>query len=292
MTSKSVAGSKYVAGSLQIPGTKVEVGRLGLGCARLFAEAEMRMSAQIIETALAAGIRHFDTAPSYHQSEDVLGSVLAGVPDVTLTTKVGMPRTDGAPHPLSVLYRRAVRPALAHAPRLKAALLGLRHHRPPGQLLPHAGARRRLARDEIVRSLEDSLRRLRRDNVDLLLVHEPDDILVDEEVGAVLSELQRSGRTGAFGLAWDRIVHAPVHFGQIIQSRYDTSVEGVSPADRGLRIFHGVLRYGGDGENHARGRRPSDRVRDVLMRNPGAGVIFSASSPGQVREVAEACAKG
>ena len=278
--------SQCVAGPLHIAGTTLNVGRLGFGCARLFAGSEMRMCARLIETALAAGIRHFDTAPAYGQSEDVLGNVLAGIPDVTLATKIGIPRTEGTPHPLSVLYRRTVKPVLAHTPRFKAVLLGLRRRRAP----PQASTRTILTRDEIVSSLEDSLRRLRRDKVDLFLVHEPDDFQVDEEVGAVMAELQRSGTIGAFGLAWDRIVPAPMYFGQVIQSRYDKSVEGLLPADRGLRIFHGVLRYRGKTEDGKYGQRPSDRVRQVLERNQSAGVIFSASSPTQIREVAEACA--
>jgi len=76
--------------------TGVEVTILGLGCAylardksargRLGSEAHARA---LIEAALEGGIRYFDTAPNYFQSEDRLGEVLAPMRDqVFLATKL------------------------------------------------------------------------------------------------------------------------------------------------------------------------------------------------------------
>lgn len=73
---------------LLISGSRIIVTRLGLGCARLLGGRETNSSAKLIETALRAGIRHFDTAPA-HGSEDVLGEVLAGSSEASITTKVG-----------------------------------------------------------------------------------------------------------------------------------------------------------------------------------------------------------
>ena len=55
--------------------------------------------------------------------------------------------------------------------------------------------------DAIRRSVEASLRRLRRDRLDLLLQHRPDAATPDEVVAAVAADLILEGKVGAFGLS-------------------------------------------------------------------------------------------
>ncbi|MBI2941581.1 MAG: aldo/keto reductase [Chloroflexi bacterium] len=112
--------------------TGLEVSALGYGVAwvsRLGGVAR-EDARRAVRRALELGITHFDTAPSYADSEEVLGYALAGVPadSYSVSTKVG-----GRPQPFD--------------PRDKAALR---------------------------RSVEESLRLLKRDYVDILMVHEPD----------------------------------------------------------------------------------------------------------------------
>ena len=59
---------------LKIRGTEVAISQIGFGCARVYGGHETKASARLIEAALTAGIRHFDTAPSYGfgESEFVL----------------------------------------------------------------------------------------------------------------------------------------------------------------------------------------------------------------------------
>jgi aryl-alcohol dehydrogenase-like predicted oxidoreductase len=60
---------------VKVAGSTVIISKIGFGCGRIYAGSEIRSSARLIEAALTAGIRHFDTAPMYGlgQSEDVLG---------------------------------------------------------------------------------------------------------------------------------------------------------------------------------------------------------------------------
>jgi aryl-alcohol dehydrogenase-like predicted oxidoreductase len=82
-----------------------------------------------VQRALELGVNWVDTAPSYADSEEVLGLALSGVTQpYYLSTKLG-----GRPQPFD--------------PKDKAALR---------------------------RSVEESLRLLKRDHIDLLMVHEPD----------------------------------------------------------------------------------------------------------------------
>src|SRR5215470_7412083 len=133
--------------TLPVSGSKMSITRVGFGCARLFAGSEFKASTRLIEAALDRGIRHFDTAPSYGggQSEDVLGTVLAGVQGVTIATKVGISRPNGVPRPYSgrVLYRRFARPIMARFPRTKAKLLQLVGRRSAGLASRDPGSPRR-----------------------------------------------------------------------------------------------------------------------------------------------------
>jgi len=110
--------------------TGLQVSELGLGglfVSRFGSEREQASAA--IHRALELGVNWIDTAPGYHDSEEVLGLALAGVDQpYYVSTKLG-----GRPQPFD--------------PRDKAALR---------------------------RSVEESLRLLRRDHIDVLIVHEPD----------------------------------------------------------------------------------------------------------------------
>lgn len=110
--------------------TGLEVSLLSLGglfVSRLGGSREEAIRA--IRRALELGVNYLDTAPTYLDSEEVLGEALEGVKQpFVLSTKLG-----GRPQPFD--------------PRNAA---------------------------ELRRSLEESLRLLRRDYVDILLIHEPD----------------------------------------------------------------------------------------------------------------------
>jgi hypothetical protein len=218
------------------------------------------------------------------ESETVLGEVLAGIPDVTITTKIGIPRpsADTAPHLVQIAYRRFVRPALSYFPGLKSKLLKFADRRSPPVTYDRALQRpRTLTRGEVLRELEDSMKRLKRDRLDLYLLHEPDQFSSSDELSELFEELKRARVIGAFGLAYGRTAEAAPNFGSVIQSRYRSDLRLPSDTSR-TRIFHGVLRYGWN-EIRDRSGGPSKYLKEVLEDYPDATVIFSASSPGQIR---------
>ncbi|HEY3236352.1 MAG TPA: aldo/keto reductase [Polyangiaceae bacterium] len=146
--------------------TDIEVSRLGLG--GLFVSkfgGDRAGSIQAIQRALDLGINYIDTAPTYGDSEEVLGEALAGTGrQLVLSTKIG-----GRPEPF-------------------------------------------LARDRscLLAGIKGSLQRLRRDRVDILMIHEPDrpgqydwwDDLVTPRgpVLDLLQELKRDGMVRAIGI--------------------------------------------------------------------------------------------
>ena len=271
-------------GSVAVQGTGVTIARLGLGCARLFGGSEARASIRLLEQALAAGFGHFDTAPSYAygQSEAMLGEVLGDVPGVTITTKVGL-STAGAPSHAGTYYRRFLRPLLARAPALKAALLMARER--PVEQLSHT-PRRILGSDEIEASVAASLARLRRSRIDILLVHEPDQFVIDGALQERFEALKRGGTILAYGLGYGGIATHEGAFGQVLQRAYDPAapVPITAAAAAPTAIYHGVVRH--------RGPLPvGEAVRAVLHSDSDAALLVSASSPLQIRDLARQVAQ-
>lgn len=141
-----------------------------------------------VQRAWAVGIRHFDTAPyyGYGLSETRLGAALAGIArgDYSLSTKVG---------------------------RL---LLDTDESHPAGNDGFAVSGHRAVfdySRDGILRSVESSLRRLRTDHIDILLLHDIGALTHGAQHPAILrqaldealptmAELRRQGVCGAIGL--------------------------------------------------------------------------------------------
>ena len=272
---------------VQIAGSNVRISRIGFGCARLFAGVEARDSRRLIETALSVGIRHFDTAPAYGNSESILGEVLAGVPDVTVATKVGIPHTVGAAHnPARILYRKVARPIFSRMPGTKARLLKVfGRNREGSDAADYLRLRRQLTHDVVMRSLEESLRRLKRSRLEVLLIHEPDQFEIDDKLSELFDTLKHDAIMGAFGLAYGRVADMAQEFGTVLQSCYSQNSSD-DPETRCTRILHGVLRSGWHLRNSAgRGETAGDYIKAILQRRPNIAVIFSASSRQQVRNV-------
>ena len=78
-------------------------------------------------------------------------------------------------------------------------------------------ARRILTRDEILNNLEESLKRLRRDRIDIYLIHEPEQFLLNKELEEIFEDIRRQKLIGAWGLGYDCPVPEGPNFGQVLQ---------------------------------------------------------------------------
>jgi aryl-alcohol dehydrogenase-like predicted oxidoreductase len=148
-------------------------------------------SVKIIHAALDAGINFIDTADVYSQgeSETIVGEALANGKrdDVVLATKVNIQ-------------------------------MGVPIDAPAGT--KGDPNRRGNSRRWIVREVEDSLRRLNTDWIDLYQVHRPDPHTDIEETLSALSELQREGKIRAFGSST-----FPAH--QMVQAQWVSEQRGL-----------------------------------------------------------------
>lgn len=202
--------------------------RIGFGCGRLAGGAATRESAALLEAALALGITHFDLAPSYGLglAENVAGEVLAGNPDVTIATKVGIGRPGNAG--LKSLARQVLKPLLRATPALRARLARQ----------AQAGAdRNQFDPASVTASVEDSLKRLRRDCVDALLLHAPDPTDLTPTLSETLLAMEAQGRVRTLGSSSNGDVDTVAPFGVLTQCRWNPAAPAPAPS-----IVHGALR--------------------------------------------------
>jgi aryl-alcohol dehydrogenase-like predicted oxidoreductase len=136
------------------------VSRVGLGCNNFGRRIGLDQARAVVDAAIDEGVTLFDTADSYGDSEQILGTVLDGRRDqVVVATKFGWD-------------------------------VG-------GANGPDWGARG--SRRYIRRAVERSLRRLRTDWIDLYQLHRPDGVTPMEETLAALTELVREGKVRYVG---------------------------------------------------------------------------------------------
>jgi aryl-alcohol dehydrogenase-like predicted oxidoreductase len=279
--------------------------RLGFGCGDLYGGERRASSAQLIEAALDVGVRYFDVARLYGNgtAEDVLGEALAGVRDqVVIASKAGI-------LPWSMLT----------SDRVKTKATTLAH-----KVLPFipAGrpARERYGAfrpDELRRSVEHSLKALRTEYLDLLLLHEcqlPD--ATSQETLSLFERLRAQGKVRRFGVATDfpttvRILEAAPGTFDAAQFPSDALNGNVSRLPRswtGLTVTHSALKsalpalaaVAADPARAAAWREAvgvplEDRsalaellLQDALAANPGGVTLFSTSRPERVREAVAA----
>jgi predicted oxidoreductase len=162
--------------TLRIPHTDIEASVLAAGCMGLAgrftqtaitAEHEREANA-FLDAALELGINFFDHADiyAYGRAEEVFGRVLA--------------------------QRREVRDRI-----FIQSKCGIRFADDP----PGSPQRYDFSRAHILEAVEGSLRRLRTDRLDILLLHRPDVLWEGEEVAAAFDTLQRAGKVRHLGVS-------------------------------------------------------------------------------------------
>jgi D-threo-aldose 1-dehydrogenase len=235
----------------------------------LYAPVSDQAAAATLQAAWDAGIRAFDTAPHYGVglSERRIGDFLAGRPrgEFVVSTKVGR-RLVSASGPVDGVDDFYGTPALSR----------VRDYSAEGAL----------------RSLEDSLRRLRLDRVDIALIHDPDDHMAETLDGAypALARLRADGTVGTIGVGVNSTAVAEWFVTRcdldvvLIAGRYtlldDSAARSLFPLcrSRGVAVLAAAVFNGGILAD------PADGARfDYVLAAPG--VLARA------RRIAEVCAR-
>jgi aryl-alcohol dehydrogenase-like predicted oxidoreductase len=225
---------------------------------------------RLLNAALDLGFRDFDVAPAYGNglNELELGRALTGARyDCRITTKFGIPvDLYGERHPHLFYVLRA-------AKKLVDQNYGSEYQR------------RFFSPEEMQKSLEESLRRLRRDYVDDFMIHEPLVPFRREDIGALndkAARLRQQGKIRRWGVA------GPVSSMGALTA--DSSIDVIQfplddlTATSGLqgkrRIAFGVYRRY---KKAASEREFPHFVRDLIDGHKGLDVIVSTVSLATLR---------
>jgi D-threo-aldose 1-dehydrogenase len=252
-----------------LPGTDLVLPRFVFGTASLFNVGLRARRLRLLDAAVAHGLTHFDTAPSYGfgVAERDLAPVLSRNPHVTVTTKVGIYSPGGERQPPAAVFLR------------KAG----------GRLLP---ALSRPTVDWSVaraqRSLEASLRRLGRDCIDLYMLHEPElALLIADEWLRWLEKEVGTGRVRHFGIAinadgLEPFLAAASPLASIVQttdSLVDREADTMFRYGRSLQITYG---YVSDAMRRSGSVDVPAILAQALARNSTGAVIVSTRRPERV----------
>jgi D-threo-aldose 1-dehydrogenase len=264
-------------------------GRLGYGCSSLMARTGRQESLRLLSAAFDAGITHFDVARSYGygEAEGVLGEFISRRRDeVTVTTKLGIVPPRGG-RALGTA-KRVARAVAAVSPGIRQAL-----RRRAGAMVAHG----RFAVGDARASFERSLRELRTDHVDVVLLHEPQLDDLSDELLAFLEESVRSGRARAAGVAADRsataqlVAAAPgtLAVAQMPDNALEPELPGALAGPAGTIVTHSVLESAlpllRDGTPGIPAERlPRLLLASALRRNPDGLVLVSSRNPGHLRD--------
>ena len=181
--------------------TQLLVSRLGFGCSTIASLATRYATAEVQAALLEAmeqGVNFFDTADVYGQgdSERLLGRLAAGR-KLVICTKVGM-RLAHSEHAI-----RWVKPLLQ--PLLRRYAAG----RARTRALRRASERQCFDPAYLTRRVDASLRRLRTERLDLLLLHSPPPEVAERcDVLELLRRLVHQGKLRWFGVSVAELAHA------------------------------------------------------------------------------------
>ena len=215
---------------------------------------------RLLETALDAGITHFDVARSYGDgaAEQALGQIARRRRrEMTIVTKAGM-----AP------------PTLAG--RVARRLGGARSAHRSGLFAP----------DQVARSVESSLRALATDHIDALLLHECEPEHVTEALILRLGRLISEGKIGAFGIATssqatDELRRRWPQTWRVVQLADDPSLP-LPAGGRSIFVTHSVV----SGARLRERCSPAAElaIRAAMERNRSGVVLFSSCNPQHIQK--------
>jgi aryl-alcohol dehydrogenase-like predicted oxidoreductase len=180
-----------------VPGTAINVSRVAIGTwaigGWMWGGTDEAESIATIRAATEHGINLIDTAPAYGfgRSEEIVGKALS---EGNLRSRVAI-----------------------------ATKVGLEWN--------HGRVFRNATRARILKEVDDSLRRLRTDRIDVYQVHWPDPLVEIEETAEVMNDLLVQGKIGAIGVSNFSVMQmerfrrvAPLH---VVQPPYNLFERGI-----------------------------------------------------------------
>lgn len=289
-----------------LPGSASPTTRLGYGTSGLHGGLAKRESLRLLEEGFEHGIRHFDTAPLYGlgAAEGVVGEFLQRRKEgVTVATKFGLAPPRG--RAFWEAARTLAGPFLKKMPALKRRLVQTMSE---VAAAPAHVAESRFTPIAMRESLEASLRALRREHVDVFLLHEADAGDISDDLRSELDRVVASGSVGAWGLASaraavDRVRQTDAPALALVQTDESAESAPIERDDGSFLVTHGMLSSSfrelplGDAswrkrladaveaDIEAPGAMARLLMSAALAKNDGGVVLFTSKQPSHIREI-------
>lgn len=236
---------------------------LGLGCSRLGSVngASKDQSRHLIHSAYEGGVRFFDTSNIYAQgdSEKLLAEVLGRHQDVVICSKAG--KYLNWKKRLLVPVKGLLRGLVQSSAQARQGVAAARAKPMPTCWDPAY----------LTRSLEGSLKRLGREQIDVFMLHSPDAEVIAQ--GTAIDALHRAQQAGKIGLLGVSVDDVPCMQACLSDSRIQVLQVPLHPGDDS---FHAVC-------EQAYQQGVAIVAREILG---GAAAIQGARDP---RKIAQAC---
>ena len=253
-----------------LAGTEVQSSKLIFGTSHTFKIRSKSSRLKILQLAVDLGFSHFDTAPlyGYGVTELDIGILKRLNPHITITSKIGIypPPPNNSWYPL-IYAQKAI-------------------HKIDQRIM---APRKNFDFSSANQSINDSLRRLKVECIDILLLHEPnfDDVVFDEWELWV-EGLKRSGKVRAFGIAGKKTEVSKILdqklFGSVIIQAEDSisehdDTDGLPfPAQITYGYFNKALRNKDDLDF-------ASILQKALRKNTKGAIIYGSNNEKHIREV-------
>ncbi len=284
--------SIHVVSSIQT----VISGKLGFGCVGLSAMSSYFSAKAILEQSFRYGIRHFDTAPLYGRgySELILGSFVRNKREqLTIATKFGLgePGIPKLPAVLAVSLN-SLKKLVTQSPET------IKTPAPTNNESPQLYTRE-IGYDNVVNSLQNSLKRLGTHYIDYYLLHEGIPSFLTPDALEYLLSAKQKGIVKKIGLAANAVHLLSLDTADVEQ--WDVlQYEGDNDAAQQLlkryplkeHIHHSCIK---SGINKATNISVADKAGYILsscvQNNPNGKVLFSTKNAVRLKQNIEAYKK-
>jgi len=271
------------------------ISSIGIGCHKLQGGFEKKRSYKIICAALDSNINYFDTAPRYEDSEVLLGEFLKGNNEVFISSKVGLdPLANSRVQKMQSYLKREIKLLLKnnfefaknyldkkllaqYDDNINNTNLGSSLNQP--ELL--------LNESQIRSALTSSLDNLRRDYLDLYLLHEPEQYKNINEILGIFAKLKNEGLIRYYGLGFHRSLNDRDHNDKslINLSMFNKDLMDENKKSSNLSIIHGAIAYYKYGMNQKEKNKfngPIDFLMKLIQINPHKTFLIAPSNKDQI----------
>jgi aryl-alcohol dehydrogenase-like predicted oxidoreductase len=274
------------------------ISKFGIGCHKLYGSFEKKHSFQIISTALDNNINYFDTAPRYGDSEVLLGEFLKGNHEVLISSKVGLDSLN-----LSLLqknkdylkreFKSRMKKNFKFAERYLFNKLQRRYierilNFEKNNYVPKLNLI--LNENQIRKSLASTLKNIKRNQLDIYFLHEPEQYYNLDEIESIFIKLKDEGLIRFYGLGFHRPENNANKYSDsfIKLNMFNKKLLSERRSSDNFSIIHGAMgfyKFGMDNSEKNELNNPLVFLDKLIENNPNTTFLMAPSNRNQIIQI-------